>query len=585
MEIAYLLRNNEINFILDSLNCGLIIVNSSGKVIYINKQGLKILDISYGNIINQKIDEILSNSNISEVISYGKVFTLRKKELRNISIFSNDSPIYYNGIIIGAVSIFQTIEEIEKISNELQIVKELNTELEAIFNASYDEIYVTDGKGITLKVNNACERLYGLKPKSLIGKEVTELEKKGIFNPSVTKLVLEQKQHLTILQTSKSGKKIIVTGNPVFNENGDIIRVVSTAKDVTEIYKLREELKEAQDLIKRYSEELTELRKEKYQFENIVVKSPQMQNILDTIERVSKVDSTVLLLGDSGVGKTLLAKHIHKISNRSGKPFVIINCGAIPESLIESELFGYEKGAFTGAKKEGKPGLIEMANEGTLFLDEIAEIPYHLQAKFLQVIQEKQLVRIGGIHPITVDFRIIAATNKNIEKLVEEKKFREDLYYRLNVVPISIPSLRERKEDIQALIYFFLNKFNSKFKRNLKLSPLTLDYLLDYSWPGNIRELENIIERLVVTSKGKEIIPEDLPIQIKYQVEREKMHGYDTEIVPLKQAVERTERNVLMKAYSKFKNTYKMAEALKVSQPTIVRKMKKYLKNSCENNI
>ncbi|MCL5046237.1 MAG: sigma 54-interacting transcriptional regulator, partial [Actinobacteria bacterium] len=303
--------------------------------------------------------------------------------------------------------------------------------------------------------------------------------------------------------------------------------------------------------------------------------SPKMRGILELGRKLARVDSTVLILGESGVGKNMLAKFIHRASSRGKGPFIEINCGAIPESLLESELFGYEEGAFTGARKGGKPGLIELANSGTLFLNEISELPLALQVKLLQVIQERSLTRVGGVQRAEIDVRLIAATNRDLEEEVRRGKFREDLYYRLNVVPVSVPPLRDRRDDVPILVHHFLRKISDRLGLEKKISPEAMDYLTAYSWPGNIRELENTVERLVVTTDDQVIDVADLP---------EAMRGGTggaapvprPRFAPLERAVEEVERDLLRRAYKEFGNTYKMAEVLGVSQATVVRKMQKY---------
>lgn len=307
--------------------------------------------------------------------------------------------------------------------------------------------------------------------------------------------------------------------------------------------------------------------------EYIIIESSRMKEIESIIKKISHVDSTVLLLGESGVGKSMLAKFIHKLSNRFNKPFVSINCGSIPESLMESELFGYEPGTFTGGKKEGKIGLFEAANEGTIFFDEIAELPLNLQTKLLEVLQERKFRKVGGTEYKYVNIRIITATNKDLLALTKQKLFREDLFYRLNVIPITIPPLRERKEDIPKLVNSFLEKYNNKYGLYRQIDNDTMHYLTNSNWPGNIRELENYIERVVVTNtttplndmlniyQGVEIIGEKILV---------------TDLIPLKKAKKMLEKELISKAYKLYGSTYKAAKALKVDQSTIAKKIKEY---------
>ncbi|WP_121662051.1 sigma-54 interaction domain-containing protein [Metabacillus litoralis] len=319
-----------------------------------------------------------------------------------------------------------------------------------------------------------------------------------------------------------------------------------------------------------------------YEFNHLDVSfhSSAMKRIMGIIQKVSDVNSTVLLLGESGVGKSTLAKSIHKQSNRSDRPFISVNCGALPSTLIESELFGYEAGAFTGGHHKGKKGLFEAANEGTIFLDEIAELPYEVQSKLLDVIQENRIRRVGGVNYTDIDVRIIVATNKDLLTLVNQKKFREDLFYRLNVIPLIIPPLRERKEDIPSLIDYFLYQFNMKYGRNLQIDQHVREDLTKKDWLGNIREIENTIERMVVTNssslENKNFDNKHSEKTISVQI-----HEYLTpQFESLKEAKEALEKEIILNTYNRYQNTYKTAQELKVDQSTISKKLKKYMNQS-----
>ena len=304
-------------------------------------------------------------------------------------------------------------------------------------------------------------------------------------------------------------------------------------------------------------------------FQELPKRSVKMQKIINIIQKISQVDSTVLLLGETGVGKTWLAKYIHDVSARKKAPFVSINCGTLPASLIESELFGYEPGTFTGGKSKGKKGLFEIADGGVVFLDEIAELPFSVQAKLLEVLQEHTFRKIGGSKNIKVDIRIIAATNADLQQMVKDKKFREDLYYRLNVVPLTIPSLRKRPEEIIPLANQFIDAFNTKYKQNTTLSSTMKEKFLTYHWPGNIRELENTIERIVVT-QSEEALEE------KKHQSTNNSFGSDGVFPPLKEAKKEFEKRLILDAYKQFGTTYRVADALYVDQSTIAKKLKQY---------
>jgi len=463
----------------------------------------------------------------------------------------------------------------EKYDYEIQYYKDLKEEYDAIFESSYDGIYITDGNGITLGLNKACERIEGISAEDVIGKHMQELVDAGIYSESVTLKVLKQKKPVTILQKVKNGKEIIATGNPIF-KNGQIIKVVTNSRDITELNQLKKQLYETQKLTKKYESELELLRGEQMKIDDIVIHSEKMKKIISMVIHVAKVDSTVLIQGETGVGKEVIVKLLHRYSKRREGAFIRINCGAIPETLLESELFGYEKGAFTGASSSGKIGLIELANDGTLFLDEIGELPLSLQVKLLRMVQDREIFRIGGKKQIPVNVRIIAATNRQLSKMVEEKTFREDLYYRLNVVPIQIPPLRERIDDIYPLITHFLNIFNDKYQLQKKISTKAMETLMKFNWPGNVRELENVVERLVVTTSSDTIEYDDLPEVIKNY----RMHGNDifnlNELLPYKAAIEHFEKNLLLNVIAQSKDTQEMANILRVDRSTITRKLKKH---------
>jgi len=444
-------------------------------------------------------------------------------------------------------------------------------DLQDVFEYAFDEIFVTDDKGIVVRVNSTCERHYQIAAKELVGKHVKELQKDGIFYPSATLEVIEKKRPIELVQTTKSGEYLHVRTRPVFDDEGNLRRVISYSRDLTELYQLRQKVEEMDNQLKTYKKEL----RETYEHEGLIFKSIAMQKIIETIKKVSVVDSTVLVLGETGVGKSRLVRHLHEMSNRKNESFYEINCAALPTNLIESELFGYSGGSFTGANREGKKGLLESAHKGTLFLDEIGEMPLEIQAKLLQVLQEKTFRPIGGRELKKVDVRIVAATNRDLSMMVKQGTFRKDLYYRLNVIPILIPPLRERTEDILPLIYHYLQHFNEKYGRNVKLAPSTLQMFVGYPWEGNNREIENVIERIVIIADDIVTI-EDLPIAMQESTVEQSGQS-------LYKMLEEVERNIILKAYKTYGSSYKVAEFLKISQSAATRKIKKLIEE--EENI
>ncbi|TCP30195.1 PAS domain S-box-containing protein [Scopulibacillus darangshiensis] len=458
-------------------------------------------------------------------------------------------------------------------------------ELEQIINQSFDEILVTDGDGVITKVSKKCEELYGLSEEVLIGQKTADLANRHVFTPSLTPVVQKEKKKVSCIQGTRTGKRLYVIGNPIFDDDGEIYRIVFNSREVSEIEMLESRLQQTENLLNQYRTELRQLRQLVSGEKEVVYQSNEMKEVFQLAAKVAPVDSTVLIAGETGVGKGVMARYIHQEGNRNNNKIIEINCGAIPENLIESELFGYEKGAFTGANKAGKKGVIELADGGTLFLDEVADLSLNVQVKLLQFLQDSCFRRVGGNEPIHVNTRIIAATNQDLPQLVKEKKFREDLFYRLNVVPMMIPPLRHRKDDIAVLVDHFLTQLNLKYQMNKRISDDVYQYLLRYHWPGNVRELENLIERLVVTCEGSKVTIEGLPTYLIDYKSHIQEGIVVKDIIPLKQAVEDLERQLVTQAYLKYKNTYKCAEALQVNQSTVVRKIKKYAKHGKLKNL
>jgi TyrR family helix-turn-helix protein/PAS domain S-box-containing protein len=441
----------------------------------------------------------------------------------------------------------------------------ISEEIRSLMYSVEAAIFIDDGNGDTVWINDACAELYLIDQEAIQGRNIEELEKSGIFSPSVAKKVFQKKRKMSILHSNRQGKELLTTGVPIFDKNGKIEMVISTSRDITELVNLKGRLEDI-------TSELQVLKERQEEKQVIITKSKCLQEVYALADRLALLDTTVLITGESGVGKGVLARYIHDSGTRAENEFVKVNCGAIPESLLESELFGYAPGAFTGSLKEGKKGLFEIADKGTIFLDEIGELPLHLQVKILQVIQDKEIKRVGGTEKKAVDVRIITATNRDLSEMIAENRFREDLYYRLNVIPIHIPPLREREEDVVGLILSSLNRNNEKYGTDKKMLPRAMDALMHYEWPGNSRELENMIERLVITVNQKEIGLASLP---KYMVHKDDEEN-EQNINTLKEAVETAERTFLKRAVKEYKSTRDLAKGLKISQSTAVRKLGKY---------
>ncbi|WP_192868176.1 sigma-54-dependent Fis family transcriptional regulator [Calderihabitans maritimus] len=569
-------RLQQLEGVLDSAHNGIIAIDKNGIVTFFNKAAEEIVWRKKKDAIGKHLSQVIIPQGLLEILKTGKRQLCHKFAVEYSAgtriYMTHRTPIFEDGKVVGAVGVFQDISEIEAISNELDTVKRLNRELEAVIGASYDGIMVTDRNGVVVRVNEAFERMTGYKSTEIIGRTLMETGEEQFLPGSIVEKIKASKQPVSIA-VDHGGRQFLFTGNPVTDQEGEIVRIVINVRDLTELNSLRKELKESKELSRRYHSELYELRRKLLQHEGIVVQSPQMQKILELAMRVATVDSTVLILGESGVGKEVIAKLIHQNSKRSEGPFITVNCGAIPETLLESELFGYEPGAFTGASREGKLGLFELADNGTLFLDEIGDLPFPLQVKLLRAIQDREIIRLGGRRPRKVNVRIVAATNRDLEEMVKNGQFREDLYFRLNVVPLKIPPLRERKEEIIPLVNRFLEKYCKNYNIKKTISSEVLDRFLKYDWPGNIRELENIIERLVVTASGTTITPADLPEHLKPQCSDTSPAVLVKGILPLKNAVMEVERQLIEKALEQYGSTYKAAKALRVNQSTVVRKL------------
>lgn len=456
-------------------------------------------------------------------------------------------------------------------NNIFNNLQEANERLDAIIENSFDGIYITDNKANTIKVNKSYEIITGLKKEEVLGKNMIDLIKNNVISISGSVLALQKKEPVTLHQEFKTGKKALITSSPVFDKNGDIIMVVTNVRDLTEIYRLKKEAEQ-----NNFNKNNTPIdNNNTLQDENIISIDENSKEILNIARKVAGLDTTVMLIGETGVGKELFANYILKNSKRKNKPFIKVNCGAITPSLAESEFFGYEKGAFTGADKNGKAGIFEAANNGTVFLDEIGELPLSLQVKLLRVLQENEIERVGGTKSIKVNVRIIAATNANLEKLVDQKLFRKDLYYRLMVFPIYIPPLRNRKKDIIPLVNLFKDTFNKKYGFNKSFSNDVLEKLQNYDWPGNIRELRNIVERGLILAENTVTI-KDLIFFDNKKIQNNKFNLPDTD--NLKELIEQIELSYINKAYDKYKNVRQAAESLNMDPSTFVRKRKKYSK-------
>ncbi len=544
--------------IFNSAHNGILSIDLEGRITSMNPPAEKMAMTTKEKALGKFLTDVVTPSGLLNVIRTGKGHT-EKYRVGKRKYLTHRTPLYDGKTLVGAVGVFQDISEIEFVSSELESVKQLLKEQETILDNSTDGICITDGEGAIIKCNQSFRQLFDVRNESpdYIKDIARQVEAKG-------------RSH-NIMETSKDNKNsLIITANPIKNSSNQIDRVVINVKDMTEFDALRSELAKTKSILEHMH--LSE------RSETFIAKSPEMERLLETVQQVAKVDVTVLLSGESGVGKEEIAKLIQQSSPRSEGPFIKVNCGAIPESLMESELFGYEGGAFTGALKKGKAGLFEQADNGTIFLDEIGEIPNHLQVKLLRVLQEMEINRVGSSKTTKIDVRVIAATNRDLKELVVEGSFREDLFYRLNVIPIAIPPLRRRVEDIPILIDAYARMFAAKYHKHLKFTKKAIQVLTNYQWPGNVRELVNMIERIYVTASNPEVGEQEV-LSLFSKGDNQGMSQDQAivvnQLLPLKEAVDLLERELIYKASQSEKSYRGIARVLEVNPSTIVRKVKK----------
>lgn len=517
---------------------GIILTNTQGIVVDYNESALKLLEKK--TLLNERIDTILLQIHESIIVDfYTLSFNEKSRKVYTFKVKKYEQEDFYKKIVENC----------------------------------YDEIFVTNIYGKTIYTNPVFEKYYGISRKEVINSDSDFLTANKFISTSPTYASIEKKRVATTRVETNTNKRLLTTTKPVFKTNGQIDFIVGISRDIDELNNTVEDPSYHINLYDKYKNSNKSTPKKRVKNENsFIYLSKSMHSLMETIDVVSKVDSTVLITGESGTGKTKIAEQIHIKSNRKKKPFITIDCSTISENLIESELFGYVPGAFTGALKSGKKGLVETADGGTLFLDEIGNLSVALQAKLLLFLQNHRFTPIGSIKTHTADVRIITATNINLLEQIEAGSFREDLYYRLNVIQLKVPPLRKRTEDIIPLVSHFLTFFNKKYNLEHIMSQAATDKLKHYTWPGNIRELENLIERIVVITTEYIIEPEHLPDYVlKKQMQNMQ---YPLNYV---EKLDEFQAEIIKNAYFKFKNTYKMAEMLNLTQSKVMRLIKKYI--------
>lgn len=558
---------NSLNAMVESTNSAIVAINNDNKITVFNRAAREIFDLSDQNVINSHINDIIPDSCLPDIIKNGECKTSEYTKIMDKILLVNRTPIVENNSIIGAVAVFQDVTEYNNALKELNNEKHLTEILQTILEIAYDGILVIDKDARVTMISKTYAMFLGVKEEEVIGKHVTEV----VENTRMHKVMETGQPEVAQLHKIK-GSYMIATRIPIF-KNGEVVGAVGKVvfrnlKDLSALYNTVSKMEKE---LEHYKGEIKQLNTATYSFDNIVGNSKEIQEVKALAKKAAATDSNVLILGESGTGKEVFAHAIHKASKRAYGPFVKINCAAIPTDLLESELFGYEGGAFTGAKKEGKMGKFEIADGGTIFLDEIGDMPLHMQAKLLRVLQEKEVEKIGAAKPKPINVRIIAATNQGLQPMIEEGKFRADLFYRLNVVKISIPALRDRKTDIETLSYYILDKICNRLdKYTTRISKEAMEYLKNYKWVGNVRELENVIERAInLVDSGDVIQVKHLPKEIVGIV-------INKEIKSLEEVLKEAEKQAIVDSLIMSKgNKSQAAKMLGISRTSFYEKVNK----------
>ncbi len=568
------------NDIFGVISTGIIATDADGRITHINRRAETILGFSSVSYTGKPISELLplTGPQVMKCLKTESSILGHHIKGKTIDLILDITLIREGDKTCGAVCNFQEMTQFENTAKKLASYKHMNRQLETIFKASSDGIWVCDQGGTVISINEASERLNGIRSDDIVGKNVLDLMQDGLFDRSVTLEVLETRRQVSVMQhIQKTGRYLLATGTPAFDENGDLYLVVVNERDMTQLNAIQQTLEQTRLEAEKIKDQLADLTLQELREQNIIAESTQMRKVLEAALKLSRIEaSNILILGESGTGKGLLAKFIHQNSRRSRRPLIQINCAALPEQLLEAELFGYEKGAFTGASERGKAGLFELAHGGTLFLDEIGDIPLPLQAKLLKYLDDHEILKLGGTRPRKIDCMVIAATNRELEDLVSHRFFRADLYYRLNAFTLNIPSLRERPDDIFELVNHFLQQYNRRFRTDRQVSAEGLQLLQGYRFPGNVRELKNVLKKAVVMS--------DQPVLDDF-IARSLATGCHPSTAGIRKAGLRKslgntlldlEKSLIQETMQWCRTTRELAASLGISQPTVIRKMKRH---------
>lgn len=463
--------------------------------------------------------------------------------------------------------------EILNLSAKMNQMKEEMVTAFVIGDAIMDGIVLVNLKGIITSVNKGYTNITNIRPEEVVGKHLNDLLEQNVFVGSVSLEVIRTGEKKSAMCTiTRNNQQVLLVGTPLFDSNGNLVKVITVMRNLTDLINLKEKLEKVEQKKNLVQNKLINLKRQT-NGNSFLGTSVAIMKVKELINYVAPTDANVLIMGPTGSGKEVVSREIYNKSNRYNKPYIKINCAAIPENLLESELFGYVRGAFTGADLKDKKGLFETADGGTILLDEISEMPLRLQPKLLRVLQEREIRPVGGTKSIKIDTRVISASNKDLKNLVEKNLFRSDLYYRLNVFPIEVPSLDERKEDIPDLAAFFLNRFNCKYNKRKALDNTAIFELMKYSWEGNVRELENVVERMTIISSNQILVSDDVKVILNISdVVDLDLSNTTLGSISLKEAVRNLERKLVKKALKEGGSSYAAARILKTTQPTVIRK-------------
>jgi len=572
-EVDKLLENHSFTAeqVFKSMANGLMVSDEDDVVTVFNPAAEDILGIAASAVVGKKVYDTIPNSRL-HIVNQTGIPELSCRQIVGDSItITNRTPIMIDGQVRGAVAIFEDISALEKITWELQEIKELKERLQLVLESVQDGICVLNKDGCITYVNPAYLRIVNQQYEQLIGKNIYNISPDG----ARCAVLKSGKQILGSISYKSDGVAVIANVNPIIVD-GELTGAVSAVKGITEVQGFMEKLSRISAKAEYLEQELWRTKKPNSTFEHFIGRSGKVLDVLAMAAKAAQGGSNVLIRGESGTGKELVAEGIHYASSWAKGPFIRVNCGAIPINLLESELFGHERGSFTGAVRK-KLGKFELANKGTIFLDEIGEMEKNMQVKLLRVLQKKEFERVGGEVTIKVNVRIIAATNQNLEAMVAQNEFREDLYYRLNVIPLLLPPLRERKEDIPLLAEHFLNKMACELGRNIKgIRREALDVLMNYRWPGNVRELENIIERIVTLSEGDYIDTQHLPSYLREEVFSENRDYSSSLVQDVILSWEDYEKQIIQQALNKYGSFNGAGKVLGLTHKTVAAKAKKY---------